>query len=160
MNKFLPIVWSLFAGAILLLDYATGAAVILTVLLFFPVALASWFSGRALGLALAIAAPLVRLGFHSIWITPVSLAAAVVNAGVVVVTFSTLAVLIDLVARQRAEIRVLKGILPTCAWCKKIGAADGQWQQMEAYISERTEAEFSHGICPECAKNNFGESIE
>ena len=50
------------------------------------------------------------------------------------------------------EIKTLRGILPICASCKKIRDDKGYWNQIETYISHHTEAEFSHGICPECAK--------
>ncbi len=50
-----------------------------------------------------------------------------------------------------AKVKVLKGLLPICAWCKKIRDDKGYWQQIEAYISDRSEADFSHAICPECA---------
>ncbi|MCK4323218.1 MAG: hypothetical protein KAW89_01710 [Armatimonadetes bacterium] len=48
------------------------------------------------------------------------------------------------------EIRVLRGILPICSYCKKIRSDRGYWQEVEAYIRERSDAEFSHGICPDC----------
>ncbi|SPF40090.1 hypothetical protein SBDP1_290019 [Syntrophobacter sp. SbD1] len=51
-----------------------------------------------------------------------------------------------------ANVKVLKGLLPICAWCKKIRDDKGYWQQIEAYISDRSEADFSHGICPSCAE--------
>ena len=50
------------------------------------------------------------------------------------------------------EIRVLKGILPICANCKKIRDDQGYWRQIEQYISDHSDARFSHGICQECAK--------
>jgi hypothetical protein len=50
-----------------------------------------------------------------------------------------------------AEIKSLRGILPVCASCKKIRDEKGAWHQMEAYIQDRTDANFSHGICPDCA---------
>ncbi|MEX2606812.1 MAG: hypothetical protein WD708_05655, partial [Kiritimatiellia bacterium] len=50
------------------------------------------------------------------------------------------------------EIKVLRGILPICANCKKIRDDAGSWQMIELYIRQRSEAEFSHGICPDCAK--------
>jgi len=49
-----------------------------------------------------------------------------------------------------AEIRVLKGLLPVCAACKKIRTTDGDWAQMEVYIAKHSHASFSHGLCPEC----------
>ena len=52
--------------------------------------------------------------------------------------------------RARHEIRTLRGILPTCSHCKKIRDKEGEWHSIESYISERSEAEFSHGYCPDC----------
>ena len=49
-----------------------------------------------------------------------------------------------------AEVRALRGILPICAHCKKIRNDRGEWEQLEAYILTRSEAEFTHGICSEC----------
>ena len=56
----------------------------------------------------------------------------------------------DLVEQKVSEIKVLEGILPICAGCKKIRDEDGLWNELEAFIDERSEAEFSHGICPDC----------
>lgn len=50
-----------------------------------------------------------------------------------------------------AEIRTLQGILPICSYCKKIRDDEGSWRQMEIYIRDHSDAEFSHGICPDCA---------
>ncbi|MBC8177929.1 MAG: PAS domain S-box protein [Desulfobacteraceae bacterium] len=55
------------------------------------------------------------------------------------------------------KIRVLRGILPICASCKKIRDDSGYWCQIESYIKEHSEAVFSHGICPDCAKKLYPE---
>jgi hypothetical protein len=49
------------------------------------------------------------------------------------------------------QVRTLKGMLPICASCKKIRDDQGYWEHVEVYIRDRSEAEFSHSICPECA---------
>ncbi len=49
------------------------------------------------------------------------------------------------------EIRTLRGFLPICSNCKKIRDDKGYWTQIETYISSHSDAEFSHGLCPECA---------
>jgi PAS domain S-box-containing protein len=49
-----------------------------------------------------------------------------------------------------AGLKVLRGLLPICASCKKIRSEDGSWQQMEAYITTHSEADFTHGLCPAC----------
>ena len=48
------------------------------------------------------------------------------------------------------SVKQLTGLLPICASCKKIRTDSGYWVQIEAYISSHSEAEFSHGICPDC----------
>lgn len=55
------------------------------------------------------------------------------------------------------RIKTLSGMLPICMSCKKIRDDRGYWNQLEAYISEHSEAEFSHGYCPECAKRLYPE---
>ena len=54
-----------------------------------------------------------------------------------------------------AKIKTLKGLLPICAWCKKVRDDQGYWQQIEAYVRDHSEADFSHGICPSCAHTNL-----
>lgn len=63
----------------------------------------------------------------------------------------------DLLKQQTTElekalekVKVLSGIIPICAWCKKIRNDSGYWDQLENYISEHSDADFSHGVCPEC----------
>ncbi|MBI5474624.1 MAG: response regulator [Ignavibacteriae bacterium] len=55
----------------------------------------------------------------------------------------------------QAEVKQLEGLLPICAYCKKIKDDENQWQHMESYISHRTEANFSHGICPQCYEKHM-----
>jgi len=52
--------------------------------------------------------------------------------------------------RIQNEVRVLRGILPTCSGCKKIRDEQGAWHAIESYITQRSEAQFSHGLCPDC----------
>jgi response regulator RpfG family c-di-GMP phosphodiesterase len=58
---------------------------------------------------------------------------------------------------QRAlkEVKVLRGLVPICASCKKIRNDQGSWQQLEEYIQEHSEAEFSHGLCAACVKKLY-----
>lgn len=56
-----------------------------------------------------------------------------------------------------ANIKTLKGLLPICAACKKIRDDQGYWQKVEFYISQHTNAEFTHGICPDCREQLYPE---
>lgn len=60
--------------------------------------------------------------------------------------------------RSLAEVRRLEGIIPICAHCKKVRDDAGFWQQVESYVAEHSSADFSHGICPDCAAAHFPES--
>ena len=51
-----------------------------------------------------------------------------------------------------AKVKTLSGLLPICSSCKKIRDDKGYWNQIETYIRQRSEAEFTHSICPKCAK--------
>ncbi len=85
----------------------------------------------------------------------------------------TLAAFVDITERKRAEeererliaelkealanIKTLKGLIPICASCKKIRTDEGFWQQVEVYIRDHSEVEFSHGLCPDCLKKLYPE---
>jgi PAS domain S-box-containing protein len=58
------------------------------------------------------------------------------------------------------KIKRLTGLLPICASCKKIRDDKGYWNELEAYISEHSEAEITHGFCPDCLKNLYGVVLE
>jgi PAS domain S-box-containing protein len=78
------------------------------------------------------------------------------------------ALLIDISARKRAQnererlirelqdalaqVRTLRGLIPICAWCKRIRNDQGYWEQLESYIKSHSEADFTHGMCPDCVK--------
>jgi len=53
------------------------------------------------------------------------------------------------------KVKILSGLLPICASCKKIRDDKGYWKQIETYIQDHSEAEFSHGLCPECVKKLY-----
>jgi PAS domain S-box-containing protein len=55
------------------------------------------------------------------------------------------------------KVKTLSGLLPICAFCKKIRDDGGYWHQVESYIKEHSEANFSHGVCPECAHQHYPE---
>jgi hypothetical protein len=59
--------------------------------------------------------------------------------------------------KHMSEIKILQGLLPICASCKKIRDGSGKWNEIEVYIKDRSEADFSHGICPDCLKKLYPE---
>ena len=55
------------------------------------------------------------------------------------------------------EIKTLKGILPLCSFCKKIRNKQGDWEQVDVYIHNYSEADISHSVCPDCMKQHYSE---
>lgn len=56
-----------------------------------------------------------------------------------------------------ASVKTLSGLLPICSSCKKIRNDDGYWTLVETYVADHSDAEFSHGICPDCGKKLYGD---
>ncbi|MGC3999468.1 MAG: two-component regulator propeller domain-containing protein [Anaeromyxobacter sp.] len=56
-----------------------------------------------------------------------------------------------------AQVRTLRGLLPVCAWCRKVRTDGGYWQKLESYVQAHTHAKFSHAMCPECYQREMGE---
>lgn len=54
-------------------------------------------------------------------------------------------------------VKILRGLIPICAWCKKVRDDDGYWKGVEAYVTEHSDASFSHGICQSCREKEFGD---
>jgi len=58
------------------------------------------------------------------------------------------------------HVKTLRGLLPICAWCKKIRNDHGYWQDVESYVHDHSDADFSHGICPDCNEKYYKEFME
>ena len=65
--------------------------------------------------------------------------------------------LIENLQKALADIKTLSGMLPICAWCKKIRNDEGYWQKIEAYLKSHSDLDFTHGICDDCAKKEYPE---
>lgn len=100
----------------------------------------------------------VDAGFFQSWLLPASLLLGLSAAAWLFHRWRSY----QIVARQReldsriaeatADIRLLQGLLPLCATCHKVRDDRGYWQQVETYLAESTELEFTHGFCPDCAR--------
>ncbi|MDT7043980.1 hypothetical protein [Candidatus Nitronereus thalassa] len=149
-----------------ILDWLTGYELAFFALYFLPVSVGAWFFGLlgAVGLALFSAVVWFVADFHdghaySSW------GIFVWNSLIRLVSFLAigwaLAKVRDLLDRERevtealrkslSEIKVLESFLPICAQCKKIRDQQGLWQQLEVYIGQHSNTQFTHSYCPECA---------
>ena len=167
----------IYALAILLsvaaIDYLTGYELGFFAFYFLPIAFAAWRMGLLAALTTAIFSAMVwfwmdaltghvyRNNLVAVWNTVIRLVSFVIIGW-------GLAWIHDLLLKERntsaelrralAEIKILEGILPICASCKKIRGEDDDWQQMEVYITSHSRAQFSHGLCPECARRYLAEA--
>jgi K+-sensing histidine kinase KdpD len=158
--------------AIGLLDYLTGIEIIIAPFYLIPISCATWFGSRARGLissvlsVMTIAASSFMAGnkfshlLIDVWNLLMYLAFFVIFT--VVLSFLKK----DLEERRRliaelqqtlGQVKQLSGLLPVCSSCKKIRDDNGDWKQMETYISNHSEVLFSHGICPECIERLYPE---
>lgn len=99
---------------------------------------------------------------------------AVITTVIILITIVTVNAYQKVALRQRSEledknekieealteVKQLSGLLPICASCKKIRDDRGYWQQIEFYIRDHSDADFSHGICPDCARKLYGDIID
>ncbi|MBI5846637.1 MAG: DUF4118 domain-containing protein [Nitrospirae bacterium] len=153
-----------------LADYLTGYEIGISLFYLIPISLAAWFGGRTLGLLFSLMSALItaavdfmageeysniviegwnllmRFGFFSIYTVVLS---------TVKIDLDERRKLVEELQQALSEVKRLSGLLPTCASCKKIRDDKGFWNRMEDYISDHSEAEFSHGICPECAQRLY-----
>ena len=156
-GKLLPIYWVVLSTLILVGDYATGPHIQFPILYVIPVVLASWYSGFGWGFGLSLCMPLLRFSYATmLWLDSVKPVNAALNSIIRICVLSLLAFLVDHAAKKTREIRVLKGLLPICCFCKKIRSSDHTWVPLETYILEHSNSEFTHGYCPECVKEQYG----
>jgi len=153
--------WWIALGALLLwADYVAGPTAAFPLLYAVPVILAAWYSGNRAAVGLAIAVPLSRILLLA-WppgqsADLVSVVLATIFRGAVVLVIALwFARLADFERDLTRHVKVLEGLLPICAMCKSIRNESGTWERLESFISRRSEAEFSHGICPSCGRAHY-----
>jgi K+-sensing histidine kinase KdpD len=159
-HRLLLLLWVVLSILISFIDYVTGPFIQFPFLFILPVVFSTWYNGRAWGIGYAIVLPLVRLYFNTIWSIPWTMVEGSINAVIRISVLLLLAYLVDKVAERtktkEKEVKLLEGLLPICASCKKIRDENREWQVLEAYITRHSQAKFSHGVCPDCAKRLYG----
>jgi K+-sensing histidine kinase KdpD len=152
------------------LDYLSGHEVNFFVFYFLPIAFVSWYTNRKVAtfFAVVVTGNWLIVNYlegapYSHWFIPYW------NAGVRLAAFLTIALAFAFIRQQLrqaqrlnqelaaalAEVKRLSGFLPICASCKKIRNDHGSWEQIETYIRDRSEAEFTHSLCPECVSRIY-----
>jgi K+-sensing histidine kinase KdpD len=148
-------------------DYVTVFEFDLFLFYAVPVAITAWMVGRWAGVSVALVSVGVWFAAHLLWTNPYSslfYAAwnTALHAGWMFLVALTIARIRDDLDRERRlnaalvealnQVKVLQGLLPVCAWCRKIRNDEGYWEELETYIRKHTDAKFTHGICPTCQR--------
>lgn len=140
-------------------DFLAGPIVFFPFLFVIPVALMAWNCGLRTALRLAVVLCLIRFSIQYAWGIPYALPVAIINATIRLALLFFITFLCGKLSEQtqalRARVRTLEGLLPTCAYCKDIRDEEGEWQQIEEYVTSRSAAQFTHGICPKCVTQHF-----
>jgi hypothetical protein len=148
-----------------LLDFVSGYEMSFPLLYLAPITLVTWWAGRRWGVAVASFSTLVWLGAemasgHTFTHPLIPFWNTLMRVSCFLIMVILLAQLKRSYEEQRriahelrvslTQVKILSGLIPMCAWCKKVRDDQGYWQQVEAYIAEHSEATFTHGICQEC----------
>jgi hypothetical protein len=156
-----------------IIDWITGYELDLAVFYFVPVAAVAWFSGLGASVRISVFSAIVWLMadklsghahssvFYAAWNTMILLVSLLAIAWPVARIRQLLDSerrMVEELRRAIAEVKVLESFLPICCQCKKIRDQDGNWQQLEVYITGHSNTQFSHGYCPECAEKSMLEA--
>jgi len=154
-------------------DWLTGYEIDFFMFYFLPVALGAWFFGLGASCTLAVVCSVVWAGadilsgheytshFYAVWNNLIRFISFLAMGWSVYRIHYLLAherEITEALNLSLAEIKILEAIIPICAQCKKIRNEEGHWQQLESYLREHAKTQFSHGYCPECAKNALKEA--
>jgi len=158
-----PLWWIAVGLATIWIDYEVGPVSQLPNLYIFPVLAAAWYSGRSPAVAIAVAAAASHLVFLMTASQPsagltFNILITIVRSAVIIVMAFWFARLSEHERQLHRYMLKLEGLLPICSVCKSIRNEAGNWESLEAFISERSDADFSHGLCPECLRRHYSTS--
>ena len=165
---------ALLMAMILLLDLSIPLGVAVGVLYIVPVFLSLWSSRQRVTVIVAVAASVFTIGAYFYKPSVAEMWKVLLNRSFSLIVIWITAILglqrrKILIEREQAlrdrekaieKLKILSGLLPICSSCKKIRDDHGYWNDLAGYISEHSEAEFSHGICPACAEKLYPEYYE
>jgi hypothetical protein len=152
-------------GLITWIDWVTGYEFGFFIFYFIPVSIAAWYGSRRWGLAFGVAGAICwylsdRWSGHHYsrawfiyWESFMRLVSFLTTALTLAQIRSSLRYERRLnreLAETLERVRQLEGLIPVCAWCRRVRDDAGYWARFEAYLASRTKATFTHGICPTC----------
>jgi hypothetical protein len=175
--KLTPLTWGLLDVIIVfalgVVDWLTGYELNFFVFYFLPVSIGAWFFGFIGAVSLAILSAGVWFGadvltghtytsnVYAVWNTLVRLVSFLAigwSVSRIKLLLNHEREVTESLRRSLSQIKVLETFLPICAQCKKIRNQQGVWQQLESYIGQHSNTQFSHGYCPECSRKILEEA--
>ncbi len=165
------------AGIILLgvADFFTGWEFGFFVFYFIPISYTAWYCSRNASIAVSLVSGAAwfaadyLLAHHyssvlfAFWNTLIRL------VSFLIISFSIANIRYLLLSERRkssqlrealSQVKTLRGLLPICASCKKIRNDEGYWEQIESYFHDRSEVDFTHGLCEECVRKLYPEIMD
>jgi len=156
ISPFVPLFISL---VIIGVDLLTPPQIILSIFFVIPILIAAWYNGLRWALLLSVVLPSARLFIvifiETSWHNNYDL----VNTIDRVVVLSIVSLVTAKLSSSIKHVKILEGLIPICSRCKKIRNKNQEWQPLEKFITERSYAQFTHGLCPDCAKELYGDYI-
>jgi len=152
------------------IDYMTGFELNFFVFYYIPISYLAWYVGEKWAISFSIISAVIWTfvdfisgHVYSYWIYYLW------NGGIRLISFLLLAVVLSRIRialneekelsaklnKSLDEVKLLKGFLPICSSCKNIRNDSGYWEQIEQYIHNHSEAEFTHTLCPDCARKLY-----
>ena len=155
------------------IDWLTGYELNFFLFYFIPVGITAWFFGIELSIIFSIVCAFVwafadKLSGHNysstifaVWNTLIRFGSFLIigwSINKINMLFQSEKSKTENLQRALSEIKMLETFLSICSVCKKIRNEEGNWEQMESYISGHSDTRFSHGYCPDCAKKAMEEA--
>ncbi len=149
------------------LDHRTGPYISFAIFYLPPIALVAWFGGKWFGILAALEGAAIWFAADYFAAIPISFLFHLWNAFARFTIFLIAALFVRSVCLQLTglqkslnqktkEVETFHRLLPICSYCKRIRDEQGNWQQLEVYVRDRMDMEFSHSICPDCAEEHHG----
>lgn len=148
-----------------IVNFLTGYEISFSIFYLVPTAFALWYLGKRFAMVTAVVSATVWFisdlaTGHTFSHPVIPIWNAVVRLGFFVVfvfladrwktSYEEQQKLVKDLKKALEDIKVLTGLIPICAWCKKVRDDEGYWQQVEAFVQEHSSATFTHSICPSC----------
>ncbi|MES4784714.1 MAG: hypothetical protein C4294_01575, partial [Nitrospiraceae bacterium] len=146
------------AVGIFTLDLSLPLGVAVGVLYTIPVLISIWFPQKRYTLVSALLGTVFTI--LGIFLSPLGgiLWVGLINRGLTLFIVWVTVILVLLHKQATEQIKILQGLLPICSGCKKIRDDRRAWHHLEVYIEKHSEAQFTHGLCPECVQKYYGNS--